>query len=94
MRAHFAVCLALCALVVAPGCLASTQRMFADILHDIKAGVGSKASPSSDQYRPGIKHLRLQEAKQYNCRNVGCVDVEECNNDLGCPDCDTHLVFQ
>ena len=57
-----------------------------------EAQATSQAGPSSYYERADVKRLCLRELKQYNCRAVGCHQLESCTG--GCFDCQTHNVYQ
>lgn len=95
--------LALCSLLTVA--VASKQKLFAELLHDAKAGVASRQS----SYAPAdFRNICLVETKQYNCRTVGCQEIftscarkkkEDGQKQLPiesgpCPDCVTRFVFK
>jgi len=91
MRANY-VATALCVLCVFGSAMASQQKMFAELMHEVKAGVSSR--PSEVDGHVDYKHLCLREAKHYNCRTTGCHDIDRCGAAGGCLDCVTGLIFQ
>jgi len=78
--------------------MAGQQKLFAELMHEAKAGVASRPAKTNEVYGVDYKHLCLREAKHYNCRTIGCSRVEACGNNTDvaetCYNCVTGIVFQ
>jgi hypothetical protein len=66
---------------------------FSEWRHSSKTSGNVQVKTASDEYeKADVKHLCLQEMKQYQCQYVGCPDVSDCLDQNSCYTCDTHRI--
>jgi hypothetical protein len=86
---------------------ATPTLLFSEWVHAVRAGASSRAKVMGGHAEPETKHICLQETKQYNCRYVGCpninaidpalveaADLECAGSNAGCANCRQNTVFQ
>lgn len=106
MKASYVAALCLLGSLLVPAVMADLPTamptmMFSEWFHALKAGAPSRARLMNDYSKPETKHICLQETRQYNCRYIGCPNVEafdelaeRCEGARVCTNCRQGTAFQ